>query len=87
MNYTVYWRQVAENKLADMWVNDPDRAEIAGAADAIDELLQIDPLNQGESRDGNTRIFFYPPLVVLYLVDSENHWVYVLTIGRSKPLV
>jgi hypothetical protein len=76
-----------ENKLAQMWMNDPDRAEIGAAADAIDRLLEIDPLGQGESREGDQRILFYPPLAVQYLVDAKNRWVYVLTIGRSNPIV
>jgi hypothetical protein len=85
MNFTVLWRPVAENKLADMWINDPDRAAIAAAADAIDHLLQVDPLGQGESREGDKRILFYPPLAVLYQVAENDRLVHVLTIGRSNP--
>jgi hypothetical protein len=85
MKFTVLWRQVAENKLANMWLHESDRAEVAAAADAVDQLLGMDPLAQGESREGNKRILLYPPLAVLYQVSVDDRIVHVLTIGRSKP--
>ena len=85
MKFTVTYRPVAESKLAAMWMNDPNRTLIAQAADAIDALLEKDPLAVGESRSGNERIIFYEPLAVLYEVDEDAHEVHVLSIGPSRP--
>lgn len=85
MKFTVLWRPVAEARLADLWLKSPNRAAIAAAADAIDALLQSDPLEQGESRDGTERIIFKSPLAVLYDVREEDRIVYVLAVGLSHP--
>ena len=52
MKYTVVWAPKAEEELADLWVNSPDRADIASAADAIDAMLRARPTERGESRGG-----------------------------------
>lgn len=38
MKFTVVWRPLSENHLAELWTNSPDRDEITKAADAIDYL-------------------------------------------------
>ncbi len=85
MNYTVLWRRFAENLLADLWRTAPDRNAVAAAADRIDQLLQRDPLDLGESRDEESlRILCEPPLAVDYEVDVENRVVSVLRVWRFR---
>jgi hypothetical protein len=82
MNYTVEWVPSVLSDLADLWNNAPDRAAVTAAANAIDVRLARDPLSQGESREGNTRILFVPPLAVVFEVDTARRHVRIFGIGR-----
>ena len=82
MNFDVEWFFPAENELTVLWVNGPDRAQITAAADAIAIVLGQDPLSVGESRGGNLRILFMPPLAIYYQVDSTTQKVIVTSVWR-----
>jgi hypothetical protein len=83
MKYTVIWLKSAEQKLADLWTNAPDRNAVA-AADVVDDLLQRDPHSLSESRSESVRLAFQPPLVVLFRVDEPNRKVYVMKVDRVR---
>jgi plasmid stabilization system protein ParE len=78
MRYTVLWRPSAEQRLAEIWTAAADRAAVARAADSIDAKLAQNPLSQGESRVGNTRVLFVDPLGVYFevVVDDLRVWVF-----------
>ena len=61
MIFTVLWRPLAENQLAQLWIVAPDRDIVSAAADEIDARLRRDPHEQGESREGNARVLIVPP--------------------------
>ena len=82
MKWKVVWNQDAEQGLASIWLNDRFRQRIRDAAQEIDELLAADPLAVGESRSGNRRILFVPPLAAVIEVNLAQHLVKVLTIAR-----
>jgi hypothetical protein len=82
MNYTVIWKPSAEQELALIWINASNRRAITAAANRIDTLLRVDPLTQGESRTGGTRVLFQPPLAVLIEVKEEDRLVAVLKVWR-----
>jgi plasmid stabilization system protein ParE len=82
MSYSVTWQPAAENQLADLWLNAPDRDAITAAADRIDRLLSRDPANVGESRAGSRRVVIDSPLVVFYEVREAQQAVYVLRVTR-----
>jgi hypothetical protein len=82
MRFRVGWKQSAENELATIWTNAPERAAVTAAADRIDSLLRKDPLAVGESRKGNLRVLLEPPLAVLYEVDELDLFVDVLKVWR-----
>jgi hypothetical protein len=84
MSYTVVWLPVAENQLARLWTNFADRQAIADAADALDDLLRSDPHGQGESRYGDVRIMFVPPLAALFEIREPDRLVRVLKVWRSR---
>src|SRR2546423_527403 len=63
------------------WTPSPDGAAVTAASDRIDRLLAADPLNAGESRDGDDRILFDQPLGVIFRVDRAARVVFVLTVG------
>jgi hypothetical protein len=58
MKYSVIWRPVAEQRLAELWLDASDRNDVAAAADKLDANLRRDPLAIGESRLGSTRVVF-----------------------------
>ena len=60
------------------------REQIQAAFAAINRRLEEDPLNEGESREGNIRIAFVPPFVVDFNVDPENRLVSVLYVRFIK---
>ena len=62
------------------------REEIVQASRRVDQQLQSDPHEQGESREEGTRILFQAPLAVTFEVDEPKRLVRILrawTFGRS----
>lgn len=86
MEFTVNWRPSPLNDLADLWIKAPDLAAVTRAANTIDEHLRTAPLENGESREANSRILFEEPLVVLYEVDVNRREVNVFDVWRWPPL-
>jgi hypothetical protein len=80
MSYTVRWKKSALEILATLWMNaDSDlRRQITAATNRIDQLLQQDPINVGESREGADRVEYVPPLGMRFEVNEANHVVTVL---------
>ena len=85
MKYTVTWKPSVKQRLADIWMTAPDRRAVTTTADSIDKLLQVDPMDQGESRSGTTRILIVLPLAVVYDVRHEDRLVEVLSV-RHVPV-
>jgi hypothetical protein len=79
VKYTVIWTPAAENDLAAIWLIAPDRDAVNSAVNTIDYLLRRDPETKGESRSGNVRILFVPPLGIDFEVLVDDRIVYVLT--------
>jgi len=69
--------------LTNIWLNAADRNPVTEAADRIDRLLASDPLNQGESREGDDRVLFVPPLNVDFRVLEGLKKVIVMRV-RSQ---
>jgi hypothetical protein len=80
MSYSVVWRPVADEQLADAWMAAADRNAVTAAAAAIDRALEHDPLGQGESRTGTTRILIERPLAALYEIVADDRQVFVLKV-------
>jgi hypothetical protein len=68
MTWTVIWKKDAEADLANLWIKAADRSALASAANRIDVQLRNDPLNTGESRADDDRIYYDPPLAILFTV-------------------
>ena len=84
MSYSVTWLPAAEQELADLWLNASDRGAVTRAAHLIDQRLQTDPENEGESRPNGRRILFVPPLAVIFRVQPAGQEVLVLTVWRAR---
>ncbi len=62
MRYMVLWTPTAERFLAEIWLDATDRNAVTQAAHALDQALRNDAHLCGESREGDLRILFEPPL-------------------------
>ena len=81
MRYTVIWTSLALNELAEVWTESTHRDAVTLASRVLDERLERDPLNEGESRNGPNRISFEHPLRVEFRVFPDRLLVEVLSLG------
>jgi plasmid stabilization system protein ParE len=78
MRYTVICHPAAEEQLAAAFMAAADRPQVTAAARAIDEILRTAPVAFGESRDGELRVGFEPPLAVWYTVTDSDRTVVIV---------
>lgn len=83
MTFRVIWRPLAETQLTAEWIRAQNKDAVAGYVEQIDRILARTPLEQGESRDGNVRLWFHRPLSVLFEVDDVRKSVFVWAIKWS----
>ena len=78
--YHVEWTKSARGELAAAWVeaDSTQREAITAATAKIDEVLKTSPGEFGESRSGNRRIAFVPPLGLAFAVNEAKQSVKVL---------
>ena len=79
-NYAVVWQPPAEARLLALYIRAADKDALSAATARIDEILGRNPLDQGESREGVRRIWFYRPLCLTFLVDDDARVVYVTAV-------
>jgi plasmid stabilization system protein ParE len=85
VSYTVIWNRRSLEALAALWVDRAsERAAISDATALIDGLLQANPQEQGESREGNERIVFAPPLVVAFAIDDSRQLVRITRVRHLR---
>jgi hypothetical protein len=82
--FTVRWQQSALNELTVLWTeaDSERRRAITQATHLLDQRLQSDPETLGESRPNNCRIFFAPPLGILFRVYPQQGVVRVLRVWQ-----
>ena len=78
MSYTVLCSGPAEEQLAAAFLASGDRRAVTSAMRAIDEILRGAPLAFGESRDGELRVGFEPPLAVWFTVTESDRTVVIV---------
>lgn len=65
----VRWKEIALDRLADVYVAAPTPAErdaIARCVERINAQLAVDPWRLGEDRGPGRRVWFTPPLMEVY---------------------
>lgn len=73
MKYLVLWAPEAERRLDDIWSASADPDRIFRSAMELESRLRVDPISEGESRDGDWRITFEPPLGIYFqIVEPET---------------
>jgi hypothetical protein len=84
MTYIVTWTLVATQQLSTLIANaaDPDSVRQAGAW--VDYTLRRIPLNVGESRSRDYRLWYGDVLGIFYKVDEDNNRVRVISIGPAR---
>jgi hypothetical protein len=80
--FRIDWLQSASDELARLWTQADSvlRQALTAASHEIDQRLQNDPNNEGESRLKGRRITFIPPLVVTFRVEADGRTVTVVEI-------
>jgi hypothetical protein len=78
VKFTVLWDPDAEQELAALWLDSARRLDVTRAADALEQKLQRNAPNEGESRPGGRRILFEDLLGILFRVDLPRRGVRVL---------
>jgi type II secretory pathway predicted ATPase ExeA len=84
--FQVDWLRSALDDLARLW-NQSDsslRQAIRTASNEIDRRLKRDALNEGESRAGNRRITFVPPLAAVFRIEKDGRTVSVLELRMFR---
>lgn len=84
--FQVQWSREATEALADLWVRGDSevRAALSVAATRIDKLLKRDGPEVGESRPGDMRIMFVPPLGVVFQVSSDGRTMRVADLWQYR---
>ncbi|MFQ5731401.1 MAG: hypothetical protein ACE5KM_05535 [Planctomycetaceae bacterium] len=84
--FRVEWLPTALEELAAIWATADESARTATtqAAHQVDTLLSNGPLNEGESRAGDYRIMYVPPLAIYYRVDLASRVVIVNQVWPMK---
>ncbi|MBI3823135.1 MAG: hypothetical protein HY289_10715 [Planctomycetes bacterium] len=85
MKWTVLWKARAEADLANLWTSASDKADITAAANRIDVRLRKDPLHTGDPRASDDRVYFDPPLGILFTVAEMDRTVWVERVWRMAP--
>ncbi len=74
--YTVISSKAAEGQLAHYWVQYHANARaITQASNAIDRILEKDPLSKGQALSEGLRKLTVPPLTAYYSVDEATDTV------------
>ena len=84
MIYTVKWKTVVLDRLAEIYVDCTieERDRIAGGVAALNKQLMIHPNLVGESREGFHRMVFVPLLAVGFVIDENLLVVRVTSVTR-----
>jgi len=84
MTYIVTWSVGALTELARITAHYGDPRAVDQAAVWSDYALRRYPMDLGESRDGNERLWCGDVLGILYHVDSIQMKVRVMTVGPAR---
>jgi hypothetical protein len=81
------WARRALEELTALWTaaDSAGRQASTQANHQIDQQLQRDPANAGESRPRGRRILFVPPLGALFRIERDGRTVSVLHVWSIHP--
>ena len=79
MKHTVICDARAEAELAEAYLTAADPGAVTSASWIIERILRESPEAFGESRDGELRVGFEPPLAVWYSISQSNYLVMIVS--------
>jgi hypothetical protein len=82
MKYTVVNAPVADQQLADIWLQAADRQSVADAFNCIESSLKYDAHLQGRQHASGWRVLMVPPLAVTFRVSEDDRIVKILSVAR-----
>jgi uncharacterized heparinase superfamily protein len=84
--FSIFRDSTAAASLRDTYeeASEPQRRAILRAISRLERHLRYNPHQQGESRQGQTRILFEAPLAMLFEVDDAQRMVRVLRIWMIR---
>jgi hypothetical protein len=85
--FIVVWWEIAQSRLAELWIAAADRTAIRRAADEIDRRLATNPKSCVEGDQEGLCRMTIEPLSVQFTIDEENQAVTIWTVrsdGRSS---
>ena len=84
IRYSVLWRQEAENELAALWCDFPNRHEIAQAADRLDDELRDNAYEKGLDLPDGVKSLTCSPLTAYFRVDEADRKVFIEAIRLTE---
>ena len=89
MIFTVVWTPAAEQRLAAVWLSATNRTAVTRSASHVDELLRVDPQQQGDLRFDTVRSIIVGAMGVEFeVVEGRPPRPHLVRLGRhqtSKP--
>jgi hypothetical protein len=85
MKYTVTWLKGAQDHLAAIWVDAPDKQAVTDAANTIDAELAVNPERKGTAVAEGLRGLYIPPIHVLFTVKEQDRLVEVVSVRADPP--
>jgi hypothetical protein len=82
MRYTVVSATDADDQLAAVYYQAPDKAAVTAASNAIDQYPKHDAHRKGTPRNGD-RILAIPPLEVVFTVSPDDRLVVIQEYHRT----
>jgi plasmid stabilization system protein ParE len=79
MPYTVVWLPTAQNELARIWLQAPDKQRVTAAANRIDQMLASAASSLGQAHGSRRRVFI-APLEVIFQVSPDDCLVEVIRV-------
>lgn len=83
---SVTWTDEGYDQLADIYVTTPapDRNDLVSVVSRIERILTENAQFEGESREGNQRVYIHSPLAVTYALISYGP-VLIMRVRSSRP--
>jgi len=84
IRYTVLWSEQAEDDLASLWLQAPQRGEVAQATDQLDADLQVDAHRKGIMHPHNLRAISRASVTLFFRVDEADRKVFVEAVRLTE---
>jgi hypothetical protein len=78
--FTVTWDLLAQEQLAQIWLEADDRERVTPAADCIDGTLAEEPEAKGSHLSEGLRVLYVPPLHVCFTISELDCKVEVVSV-------